>query len=191
MPRRLTVPLWTRAEVAGADNRPPTLGYVPAPSRLLRPWLLPGPAYPVARGVTGIRLRVTYLGMPVRWPRVEAFGPGGLRVGYAHGDEYGQVLLLVESTGALPPPTPSTFPIALRSHIPDPALAAPTSGLDPLADLAVESIARSAAPPAPQDLDNEVLRGITPPPGYRTAAQDVIRTLTVGQLVLAADLPHV
>ncbi|MGK4583991.1 hypothetical protein [Kitasatospora sp. HPMI-4] len=197
VPRRFTLPLWSRAELAEADRRP-TGRSVPVAARLLRPWLLPGVAYPVARGVTGLRLRVTFAGVPVRWPRVEAFGPGGLRVGWAHGDQHGQVLLLVDGTGALPPPAPSRFEVALRAHIPDPAAAPPPESLerldaldpfDPLGDLVVETVERSHNPPRPEDLDNDVLRGLAVPAGYLTAARDVVQPLTVGQVVRAPDLP--
>ncbi|MEV8098557.1 hypothetical protein [Kitasatospora sp. NPDC085879] len=190
VPRRFRLPLWTAAELTGADGRPPAAGYVPAASRLLRPWLLPGVAYPVTGGLTGLRLRVTYLGLPVRWPRVEAFGPGGVRVGWAHGDEYGQVLLLVDGTGTLPHPAPSAFDVALRTAVPDRAHLPPVDPLDPLADLVVEDIPRSQAPPTREDLDNPVLRGIAAPPGYRTATRDVVRSLTVGRVLPETDLPH-
>ncbi|KJK59269.1 hypothetical protein [Saccharothrix sp. ST-888] len=196
VPRRFVLPLWTRAELAEAER--PSGTFVPVAARLLRPWLLPGVAYPVAGGVTGLRLRVTSEGVPVRWPRVEAFGPGGLRVGWAHGDQYGQVLLLVDGTGALPPPTPARFDVALRAHIPDPATAPPPEALDrldaldpldPLGDLVVEAVGRSHNPPRPEDLDNDVLRGLAVPDGYLTAAGDVVRSLTVGQVIRSPDLP--
>ncbi|MGW8783902.1 hypothetical protein ACWGNM_38380 [Streptomyces sp. NPDC055796] len=195
IPRRLSVPLWTRAEVSGADEQPPTAAHVRADARLLVPWLLPGPAYPVPQGTTGLRLRVVRpdaAATPVRWPRVDAFGPGGVPLGWAHGDEHGQVLLLIDGVGVLPYPVPSRFAVALRTHAPDPPadLPADPSG-DPLADLCAEPVVRSANPPRPQDLDNAVLRGTARPAGYRTAAADTVRALTVGRVVHAADLPHV
>ncbi|MER6781491.1 MULTISPECIES: hypothetical protein [unclassified Streptomyces] len=191
IPRRFSVPLWTRAEVSGADERPPTAPHVRADARLLIPWLLPGPAYPVPQGTTGLRLRVVRpdaAATPVRWPRVDAFGPAGVPLGWAHGDEHGQVLLLIDGVGALPYPPPSRFAVALRTHAPDPPAGATA---DPPADLVAEPVVRSANPPRPQDLDNAVLRGTARPAGYRTAAADTVRALTVGQVVHAADLPHV
>ncbi|WP_438310488.1 hypothetical protein ACSHWO_07110 [Streptomyces sp. HUAS TT3] len=192
VPRRFRVPLWTRPELAGADASPPTAPYVRADARLLLPWLLPGPAHPVPLGTTGLRLRVvTPAGTPVRWPRVDAFGPGGVPLGWAHGDEHGQVLLLVDGVGVLPSPPPSRFDVALRTHAPDPAAAPPAAPpADPLAGLVAEPVVRSTSPPRPQDLDNAVLRGTARPAGYRTGAADTVRTLTVGQLVHAVDLPH-
>ncbi|MEU2393285.1 hypothetical protein [Streptomyces sp. NPDC007369] len=208
IPRRFRVPLWTRPELAGADARPPSAPYVRADARLLLPWLLPGPAHPVPLGTTGIRLRVvTAAGSPVRWPRVDAFGPGGVPLGWAHGDEHGQVLLLIDGAGVLPPPPPSRFDVALRTHAPDPppdppadppadplaarpAYVSADPPADPLAGLVAEPVVRSTSPPRPQDLDNAVLRGTARPAGYRTGAADTVRTLTTGQVVHAADLPH-
>ncbi|WP_327361211.1 MULTISPECIES: hypothetical protein [unclassified Streptomyces] len=194
IPRRFSVPLWTRAELSGSDEQPPTAPHVRADARLLIPWLLPGPGHPVPQGTTGLRFRVTRpdaASTPVRWPRVDAFGPGGVPLGWAHGDEHGQVLLLIDGVGVLPYPAPSKFPVALRTHAPDPpADPQGDTAADPLAGLVAEPVVRSANPPRPQDLDNEVLRGTSRPAGYRTAAADAVRTLTVGRVVRAADLPH-
>ncbi|MFF3935669.1 hypothetical protein [Streptomyces phaeofaciens] len=192
IPRRFSVPLWTPAELTGADAEPPTARPVRAEARLLRPWLLPGPAYAVPQGTTGVRLRVTRAGRPLRWPRVEAFGgPAGALVGWAHGDEHGQVLLLVHGlVGVLPSSVPSTYTVALRSLARDPATAPPPDPRDPLADLVAEAVTRSQSPPGGADLDNPLLRGSARPPGYRAGAVDFLATLTVGQVVHAADLPH-
>ncbi|MEU6863229.1 hypothetical protein ABZ924_08160 [Streptomyces sp. NPDC046876] len=193
VPRRFRVPLWTRAELAGADARPPTAAHVRADARLLLPWLLPGPAYPVPQGTTGLRFRVAYAtgpagSGPVRWPRVDAFGPGGVPLGWAHGDEHGQVLLLIDAVGVLPSPVPSRLDIALRTHAADPEPPPPATGALP--GLPTEPVDRSTSPPRPQDLDNAVLRGTARPAGYRTGAADTVRTLTVGQVVPAPDLIH-
>jgi hypothetical protein len=192
-PRRFRVPLWTAKEVEAVDaNPPPASGPIPAESRLLRPWLLPGPAYLPPRTATGVRLRITRGSVAVRWPRVEAFGLRGHRVGWAHGDEHGQLLLLVRDIGVLPQPPPATFDVAIRIHTPhpDPRRRPPVDPLDPLADLTVEDMARSSAPPTNQDLDNDLLRGITRPSDYVTVDQDVVVTLTVGEVVaFSHDIP--
>ncbi|MFJ7204043.1 hypothetical protein ACIQWR_10985 [Streptomyces sp. NPDC098789] len=195
IPRRFAVALWTRAELAAADAAAPTGPKVRADARLLLPWLLPGPGYPVPQGMTGLRLRVTRPGPgsadPVRWPRIEAFGPGGALLGWAHGDEHGQALLLIGGAAPLPFPPPPHLAIALRTHAPDPAPPpGPAPPPDPLADLVAEAVRRSASPPGPQDLDNDVLRGLAPPPGYRTCAADTVRTLTVGRVLPTDDLIH-
>jgi hypothetical protein len=191
VPRRFTVPLWTLAEVEAVDDvpgRPAGGPFVPAASRLLRPWLLPGSGYLVARGTMGARFRVLRGGAGVRWPRVEAFGDGGVRSGWAHGDERGEVLLVVP--GPVVPTNEDKFKVTLviRVHWPDPAQQPPPDPNDPLADLAVEPIARSAAPPSPGNLDNDTLRGITRPPRYLTAATDVIATLPIGEVTRIADI---
>jgi hypothetical protein len=127
-------------------------------------------------------------GAGVRWVRVEAFAAGGRRVGWAHGDEHGEVLLIVGDPGGVQLPPPARLDLAIRVHWPDPAQQPPTDPLDPMADLAVEPIARSAAPPLPSDLDNDTLRGIARPPGYLTVATDVVVTVPVGEVVRAADI---
>jgi hypothetical protein len=193
LPRRFTVPLWTAPEVEAVDARPPTSGPIPAESRLLRPWLLPGPAYPVPPGATGLRLAVSRGSAPLRYARVEAFGAGGHRIGWAHSDEHGQALLLISTNGAVPPPAPDRFDVALRAHHQDPHPdRRPTiDPLDPLADLPVERAVRSTAPPGPQDLDNDLLRGITRPLHYVTAGHDVVATMTVGAVLpFAYDIPQ-
>jgi len=189
--RRFAVPLWTAPEVEAVDARPPAAGPVPAESRLLRPWLLPGPAYPVPRGSTGLRLTVTRASVPLRYARVEAFVGPGVRAGWAHCDEHGQALLVVPTSAAIRLPQ-SRVDVVLRTHAPDPApdRRPQLDPLDPLADLPVEPVVRSAAPPTPQDLDNDLLRGITRPPGYVTADQDVPAVLTVGAVLpFAYDIP--
>jgi hypothetical protein len=191
VPRRFAVPLWTLAEVEAADDAPgrPAGGpFVPAASRLLRPWLLPGSGYVVARGTMGARFRVLLGGAGVRWPRVEAFGDGGIRSGWAHGDERGEVLLVVH--GPVVPTNQDKFKVrlAIRVHWPDPAQQPPPNPLDPLADLVVEPITRSAAPPSPNDLDNDTLRGITRPPRYLTVATDAIVTIPIGEVTRTADI---
>jgi hypothetical protein len=189
--RRFAVPLWTAAKVEAVDARPPAAGPIPAESRLLRPWLLPGPAYPVPPGSTGLRLTVTRALVPLRYARVEAFVGRGVRAGWAHCDEHGQALLVVPTSAAVRLPQ-SRVDVVLRTHAQDPApeRRPKLDPLDPLADLPVEPVVRSAAPPTPQDLDNDLLRGITRPPGYVTADQDVPTVLTVGSVLpFAYDIP--
>ena len=188
VPRRFTLPLWTKLEVEAADpadaTHPPTGPYVPLTSRLLRAFLLPGAAYALPRGATAIRGRVERNGAAVRWPRVFAAGPGNVRVGAAHGDDRGEFLLLIKNTGTMPPPAPSTFDIDLTVVAPDPAnpFAAPDPA-DRCADLVIESVPRSSNPATPSELDNDVLRGVATPSGYlaSTAPRPHV-TVTVGEL---------
>lgn len=169
-PRRFDLTLWPPATVDRIDETPPTGPYVPVSSRLLRAWLLPGSAYLPPRGTTAIRGRVVRNdGSAVRWPRVRAFVGGNVLVGWAHGDERGEFVLVITDT-ALPPPVDDTITVALGVVAPSPPPNAAPDRDDRLADLAVEVVARSAAPPAPNDLDNPLLRGRADPPGYRSSA---------------------
>ena len=182
VPRRFEIPLWTKRELERADETPPTGQFVQMASRLLRPYLLPGAAYTLPRGTTAIRGRVVAAGNPVRWARVIARGPGNVRVGIAHGDERGEFLLIITNLGTTPPPVPSTVTIniGVLARVP----AAAVDPKDRLADLVVESQARSSVPPTPANLDNDVLRGVAIPPGY-VASTTVHPPLTVpvGELV--------
>ncbi|MGB8385269.1 MAG: hypothetical protein WCG47_29195, partial [Dermatophilaceae bacterium] len=179
-----------------APERPVAAGPIDPRSRVLRPWLLPGSGYAVARRTTGARFAVRRPGTTVRWPRVEAFDAGGVRIGWAHGDARGEVLLLVPAVNVRVPSGSASpqarVPIALRTHWPDPSLqtgdAARRRALDPLYDLPVEPVLRSASPPQPGDLDNDVIRGLATPAGYLTSAQDVVVTLTVGEVHVAPDI---
>ncbi len=71
-----TSPRWSPASRRPRVSSPrPPAAYVPVRSRLFRPWLLPGAAYALPRGTTGIRGRLVLgPGTPVRWARVIAVG---------------------------------------------------------------------------------------------------------------------
>ena len=127
VPRRLRVPLWTLAEVALAEANPPG-AYVPVRSRLVRAWLSPGSAYDRPGGATAIRGRVTMAGAPVRWPRVTALD-GALPVGWAHGDERGEFLLVVADSRA---EFPATMEVDLLVRARDPAQLVAPDPADPL-----------------------------------------------------------
>lgn len=185
VPRRLTVPIWTLDDVRGVDNDPPTAAAVPALSRAIRPWLLPGAAYLPPGGATGGRLRVVQGGTPVRWPRVEVFDGAGSRLGWGHGDQHGQVLLVVDSLGGGMPAGPVA--VALRVHVP-PAPPAPADpGTDPLWDLVAEPLPRQPVPAGAFADDASIGVGI--PAGYLTASVDVVRALVPGRITALADIP--
>jgi hypothetical protein len=186
--RRLRVPPWQLTEILAAEQNPPV---VSAGSLLLRPWLAPGSGYRTPRGVTSVRGRVTRAGKPVRWARLVAIGPGNQPVGWAHADDRGEFVLVVDGTGTLPPPAPGSLPLDLQVVAPDPAPPAPGPGTDQYADLVVEALTRSANPPTPQDLDSDVLRGRSVPPGYRpnTAAVPQLSIPVGAELILTTDIP--
>jgi hypothetical protein len=191
VPRRFAIPLWTRLELERADSAPPggpTGPYVPLDSRLLGPFLFAGATYPIPRGTTAIRGQVLSNGRPVRWPRLFARGPGNVRVGAAHGDDRGEFLLVITDMGTTPPPPPSTIIVDLDIIATPPNTAPAPDPVDPLADLVVENVARSSAPPQPGDLDNDVLRGVSTPTGYvPSTAGGPHLTVPVGKLLALAQ----
>ena len=184
--RRFDLSLWTLPEILAADAQGVP---VPGRSRLLRPWLLPGSGATLSRGLTTLRGVVhDDQGMPVRWARLTAFGPGQVPVGWAHADDRGEFVLVVEDTGTLPPPAPSALRVRLVVRAARPATAVDPD--DPYADLVVEPIPRSASPPGPGDVDNDVLRGRAVPQGYvaSTAVQPPIDAPVGQELALAAPV---
>ncbi|QEU96643.1 hypothetical protein [Streptomyces kanamyceticus] len=188
VPRRLRIPLWSQDDAA-ADEQVPPGPHLPALSRTLRVWLAPGSAGGPGPGFTVIRGRVAHGSVPVRWPRIAALGPGGIVVGRAHGDERGEFLLPVTGVGTMPPPVLSRIRVDLLVHARGPGGPPPPTerelALDPLADLPQESVPRSSSPPLPADLDNPLLRGAAPPPGYVPSTAPVSSVdVPVGDLLL-------
>lgn len=183
--RRFRVPLWTATEVAAADARPPSGHYIPVRSRLLRPWLLPGSAYPLTGGTTAVRGHITRGGQPVRWARIAARGPGNVFIGWAHGDERGEFLLIVTHTGLLPPPAPSSMEIDL---VVSAAPQLPATDGERYGDLVVEAVSRSAVPPNASDVDNDVLRGVARPAGHVDST--AVPTHVITEIGAVTTLPH-
>jgi hypothetical protein len=204
VPRRFEVAIWTFAEVTASEDWPPTTQtpakpatgpFVATRSRLLRPWLLPGSAYALPKGATGLRGQVTRGGRALPWPRVDALGPGDVVVGRAHGDERGEFLLVITGTGTLVPPPLTTLDIRLVLRgLPPPAPGGPPAkgalpADDPLFGLPLEPVAKSANPPSAADLDNPLLRGETPPAGYvLSTTPPPVLTLDIGR-VRAVPVP--
>lgn len=169
IPRRFDVPLWTLAEI-----EQPTGPFVAARSRLLRPFLLPGTAYPVPASTTGLRGRIARGDQPVPWPRVAATLPSGQVVGRAHGDERGEFLLLLSGL-VLGGDQPAAVDVQLVMHGP-----AAGAGVPP--DPPLERVTRSSAPPLPTDLDNPLLRGEAIPAGYVQSSAAPIVTVALGAI---------
>ena len=188
VPRRFSVLVWPEERLAADDADGTTAPHIGVPHRLLRPWLLPGSAYRPPSGATGALLRVARPdGTPVRWARAHAFDVHGTRVGWAHGDESGQLMLLVPR-GEWPPPEPATLNLAVRFFAPAvPAAPIPAGAdvvrLEPLSDLPVEVLPAPADPPGPPVLVSDLLRGITPPTAHVVAAQDEVIALQYGRVV--------
>lgn len=107
--------------------------------------LHPGAAAPLPGRVTAVRGRVTTAGAPVRWVRVSAVDAAGDEVGWAHGDDRGEfVLVIAPSPGAVgqpddPMPVELTVFATLPPPEPDPADPLRPE-VDPLWDLPVEPL---------------------------------------------------
>jgi hypothetical protein len=116
----------------------------PAP-RVRRPVFFGGAAYDVSETATGLRGRVTWTAAsdtPARWVRVEARLNGAL-VGYAHGDDRGEFLLLLRSTAGGLGGLPAPLRVLVTVFGPPAPPVPPTPALpkaDPLWDLPLEAI---------------------------------------------------
>lgn len=173
VPRRLRIPLPTRAQIESAELGAGPIGAAP---RVRRPVLFPGAAYDVSESATGVRGRVVRADRPLRWARVEArLGAGpqpGPLLGRAHGDDRGEFLLVLgENPGAVGPlVSPLSVRVTVTGPDPVPVPASPSlSREDPLWDLPLEPV--PAAPAA--DL---VAEGTQPPPAY-APGRTVSRTI--------------
>lgn len=187
VPRRFSVPIWTLGEVCGADAETPIGTFVPALSRSIRPWLLPGAAYGVPGGATGARMRIVRDGHPVRWARVELFGAAGGRLGWGHGDDNGEVLVLLNRLGNGIVSGP--VDVAIRVHIPPSRDKPPENETtDPLWDLEPERLPRGALSPAVPD---DVTIGVAVPNGYLTSAADEVRAIIPGRITVLADITYI
>ncbi len=190
VPRRLEVPLWTRTEVEAAEAAG---DHIPVRSRLLRPSLWPGSAYLLPSGATGLRGIVYGAVGALPWPRVEAhLDATGALVGRAHGDERGEFLLVVSYLGVRDLNTPAP-PVAVRISVFGPGSAPEPAdpGKDPLARLAVERVPRTPDRPPPVDaaLDTPLMRGETPPQGYRPSASGGVLVHLPPGRVLSVPVP--
>lgn len=176
--RRIAVTLWSHDRLI--DERPANTVAVAA--RTLPLWLLPGAAYPLARGTTAIRGRVARQGIAVPWARVSAVDVGDPNavLGRAHGDDRGEFLLILTDTNQNP--VRSTVDVRLIVHGP-----AGTPAHPPV------EVAQQPGNPvgSPGGHDLPVLRGATPPPNHlANVVQAVTLTVPVGrELIHSSDIP--
>jgi len=133
VPRLISFPILKVTTAQARDYR----------NRVRRPVLFPGAAYDITCGTTGIRGRVERNGKPMRWARVRAKLDGTITaVGYAHGDDRGEFLLLISSGASMVGDLVS--PLAIRVDVFGPAVPpvanpATLPLMDPLWDLPEEA----------------------------------------------------
>lgn len=94
VPRRLSVPLLTIAEILASEQSEAT-DYLA--SRVRYPVMFAGAAYPINGRATGIRGRVVNSGLPVKWTFIELVSPDDSTtvLARARGDDRGEFLLLI------------------------------------------------------------------------------------------------
>ena len=155
VPRRLRVELAEEATVTAADLGPGS----PHPlwRRVFPVGLFPGAAAPLVGQATVLRGRVTRLvgasRVPVRWTRVSAVDSGGDVVGWAHGDDRGEFVLVVGNadTAVVPPDDPLPVELTVGATLPPPVpdpLDPLRPVVDPLWDLPVETLPATQNPAA-------------------------------------------
>jgi hypothetical protein len=117
-PRRLRLPIpdWDDVLAAEDDLDSPQ---PPVAERSFRPSLFPGAAYDLPSGITALRGRITIAGEPLRWARIQAERPAvngspAVTVGFAHGDDRGEFILVPDTPDLNRNEWPNPFPLALR-----------------------------------------------------------------------------
>ncbi len=156
VPRRVEVTIATEQTVTDGDAAgSPHPGW----RRAFPLWCFPGAAAPIARGSTVLRGQLVRLDttatppvlVPVRWARIRARNDNGGTVGWAHGDDRGEFVLVVANTvdDIVVPADPLRVTLTIAAVLPptipnplDPSLAE----IDPLWDLPVEAISLSPSP---------------------------------------------
>ena len=185
VPRRLSVPLLTEAEVIARE----TAGTGADLNRRARaPVLFPAAAYPVYPRDTGLRGRVLRDGAPMRWALVEAIVPGSdpeQVIARTRTDDRGECLLLLPAEAADIAELPSAVTLRIEISGP-PAAPVPADpdlpGRDPLWDLPLEQLADDSDP-------DPVADGTAVPAGWQRSAAAREVTFPLGRLLTEADEP--
>lgn len=163
-------------------------GPAATPANIRQPWLWPGSAYPLPGNATAVRGRVLRgadlaSAAPVPWVRMVATVPASETVfddaqpaGYAHGDDRGEFVLVLDSRAVGGAALAGTVEVRLWAFLPPPAVV--VDDADPLASLPLEE--------GGADRINAVLRGHVAPPGY-VAQAGVVLALRVGETAGGAD----
>ncbi|SFU59385.1 hypothetical protein [Pseudoduganella namucuonensis] len=157
------------------------------PQNIRRPWLWPGSAYPLPGNATAVRGRVLRgpdlaSAKPIPWVRLVATVPAGVAVfadatpiGYAHGDDRGEFVLVLDNKAVSGATLSNPVEVRLWPHLP-PA-ATQVDPADPLASLPLEE--------GGTDGINDVLRGHAVPAGYTAGASKVL-ALRLGETASGA-----
>ena len=180
VPRRLAIPLPTEAEVIAQEQAHESSPWPPVVSRAFRPWLFAGAAYGTQAGATVVRGRAVHAdATPARWCRVHATdAEQGTPVGWAHGDDRGEFLLVLTSSDAQlvnPPSSDLAVELSIRARpLPVTPNTPAESTADPLWDLVIETL------PAPGSPD-PVSDGRTDPAGL-TASATATLVVTKGRV---------
>jgi hypothetical protein len=127
--------------------------------------LFPGATASLPSRATVVRGRVTTGDeRPVRWARIQAADDAGDDIGWAHGDDRGEFVLVVGTAGDAVAPADDPFPVSITVTAvvppPEPDPADPLRPVvDPLWDLPVEPL------PAGAGADDDTLAGRVALPG--------------------------
>jgi hypothetical protein len=191
VPRRLSVPVPSLADVLAAERAHDADPAVPLAPRGCRPFLFPGADYGTHAGATIIKGRATWRtdGSPVQWARIEATANGASQSGpwRAHGDDRGEFLLVigplsVMQLSLMQMPQPSLqVDVNVVVHarpVPPPGTTVDSpaqSRSDPLWHLPVERLATL-------DPSDPVATGEDLPPGYTSTTSQVV-TCNPGRVI--------
>lgn len=147
VPRRIRLGVMTEDVVAQHEG--PTPPATPPLRRVFPVDLFPGAGADLPSGATVIRgaVQTTVDGSPspVRWARVVVRSLGGEELGWAHGDDRGEFVLLVGTPTSNPAMAPDPLRVSLLVSAVSPS-PAPDAGdplrevVDPLWDLPIEAI---------------------------------------------------
>ena len=155
VPRRLRVTIASEQVVLAADADPATPPH-PVWRRVLPAACYPGAAADLPSGATVLRGRIirddgSGVLVPLRWARVRATTPAGVEVAWAHGDDRGEFVLVVQpAMDAVGMPADPllvrlTVGVQLPPPVPDP-LDPFLTEIDPLWDLPLETVVPSPTP---------------------------------------------
>lgn len=156
VPRRIRVLIADETTVLAAESDPSTPPH-PLWRRAFPLWCMPGSAAHLPSRATVLRGRVVQLDagtgdlVPVRWVRVRAQNPAGDDVGWAHGDDRGEFVLVAEQSPndlvvpSDPLPVTLTIGATLPPAAPDPADPV-RAVVDDLWDLPGETVSLSPTP---------------------------------------------